>query len=35
MWKMYREDIFRVRQQNIKFMLNSRNIHTNYLINEI
>ena len=34
-WKMYREDIFRVRQQNIKFMLNSRNIHTNYLINEI
>lgn len=34
-WKMYREEAFKVRQQNIKFMLNSKIIHTNYLINEI
>ena len=34
-WKMYREDAFKVRQQNIKFMLNSKNIHTNYLMSEI
>ena len=34
-WKMYRDEAFKVRQQNIKFMLNSKNIHTNYLINEI
>ncbi len=34
-WKMYRAESFKVRQQNIKFMLNSKNVHTNYLINEI
>ena len=34
-WKMYRDDAFKIRRQNIKFLLNSKNIHTNYLINEI
>ena len=34
-WKMYKDEAFKVRQQNIKFMLNSRNVHTNFLINEI
>ena len=34
-WKMYRDEAFKVRQQNIKFMLNSKNVHTNFLINEI
>lgn len=34
-WKMYREEAFKVRQQNIKFMLNSKNVHTSFLINEI
>ena len=34
-WKMYRDDALRVRQQNIKFLLHSKNIQTNYLLNEI
>ena len=34
-WKMYKDEAFKVRQQNIKFMLNSKNVHTNFLINEI
>lgn len=34
-WKMYKSEAFKIRQQNIQIYLNSKNVHCNYLINEI
>ncbi|MAP62073.1 MAG: hypothetical protein CMF82_03885 [Candidatus Marinimicrobia bacterium] len=34
-WKIYKDEAYKIRQQNIKVVLNSKNIHTNFLINEI
>lgn len=34
-WKMYREEAFKIRRQNVLVYLKSKNIHSTFLINEV
>ena len=34
-WKLYCDEAYKVRQQNVEVYLKSKNVHVNYMINEI